>query len=106
MKAPNRRESAALTASTPAAVWISPAISFRISASSASVSCSASARSSSRSALEYADWLHAVWMANRLVGSPEFRRLIVRIADELERVEVLNADDLRRIHEAAREGGA
>jgi hypothetical protein len=45
-------------------------------------------------------------MANRLVGSPEFRRLIVRIADELERVEVLNADDLRRIHEAAREGGA
>jgi len=30
-----------------------------------------------------------------LAGSSEFRRLVVAIADELERVEVLTADDLK-----------
>jgi hypothetical protein len=42
-------------------------------------------------------WLFYVWKANRLAGSPEFRRLVVAIADELERVEVLTADDLRTL---------
>jgi hypothetical protein len=40
-------------------------------------------------------WLFYVWKANKLAGSPEFRRLVVAIADELERVEVMTADDLR-----------
>ena len=42
-------------------------------------------------------WLSYMWKANRLGGSPEFRRLVVAIADELERVEVLTADDLRNL---------
>jgi hypothetical protein len=42
-------------------------------------------------------WAFYVWKANRLAGSPEFRRLVVAIADELERVEVLTADDLRTL---------
>jgi hypothetical protein len=42
-------------------------------------------------------WLSYVWKANKLAGSPEFRRLVVAIADELERVEVLTADDLRTL---------
>lgn len=42
-------------------------------------------------------WLFYVWKANRLAGSPEFRRLVVAVADELERVEVLTADDLRTL---------
>jgi hypothetical protein len=43
---------------------------------------------------DHPTWLFYVWKANRLGGSPEFRRLVVAIADELERVEVLTADDL------------
>ncbi len=42
-------------------------------------------------------WMFCVWKANKLAGSPEFRRLVVAIADELERVEVLTADDLRTL---------
>lgn len=49
------------------------------------------------------DWHHHVWKANRLAMSIEFRHLVVAIAEELERVEVLDADDLRRIHDATRE---
>ncbi|HYN63303.1 MAG TPA: hypothetical protein VES36_01760 [Candidatus Limnocylindrales bacterium] len=41
-----------------------------------------------------ATWLFYVWKANQLARRPEFRRLVVRIADELERVEVLTAQDL------------
>jgi hypothetical protein len=43
-------------------------------------------------------WLFYVWKANRLGGSPEFRRLVVAIGDELERV-----DDLDRVREEAAE---
>ena len=42
-------------------------------------------------------WGFYVWKANRLARRPEFRRLAVAIADELERVEVLTAEDLRRL---------
>jgi hypothetical protein len=42
-------------------------------------------------------WGFYVWKANQLAGSPEFRRLVVAIADELERVEVLTADDLKAL---------
>jgi hypothetical protein len=42
-------------------------------------------------------WGFYVWRADRLAGSPEFRRLVVAIADELERVEVLTADELRTL---------
>jgi hypothetical protein len=55
--------------------------------------------------LDEAGWLHAVWKAHRLGRRPDFRALAVAIANELERVEVLDADDLRRIHEATREEG-
>ena len=34
-----------------------------------------------------------MWRANQLARRPEFRRLAVAIADELERVEVLTAQD-------------
>jgi hypothetical protein len=44
-----------------------------------------------------ATWGFYVWKAHRLAGSPEFRRLVVAIADELERVEVLTADELRTL---------
>jgi hypothetical protein len=44
-----------------------------------------------------ATWLFYIWKANKLAGSPEFRRLVVAIADELERVEGLTADDLRTL---------
>jgi len=37
---------------------------------------------------------HIVWKAERLVRRKDFRRLVVAIADELERVEVLTAQDL------------
>jgi hypothetical protein len=44
-----------------------------------------------------ATWGFYVWKAQRLAGSPEFRRLVVAIADQLERVEVLTTDDLRTL---------
>jgi hypothetical protein len=40
-------------------------------------------------------WGFYVWKANKLARRPEFRRLAVAIADELECVEVLTADDLK-----------
>lgn len=46
-----------------------------------------------------ADFRRCVWKANRFAKRKSFRRLVVAIGDELERVEVLNADDLRRIME-------
>jgi hypothetical protein len=42
-------------------------------------------------------WGFYAWKANQLAASPEFRRLVVAIANELERVEVLTADDLRTL---------
>jgi hypothetical protein len=47
------------------------------------------------------DWCQVLWKANRLVRRQDFRRLVVRIAEELGRVEVLHADDLRALMEPA-----
>ena len=44
-----------------------------------------------------ATWGFYVWQANQLARRPEFRRLAVAIADELERVEVLTAQDLEAL---------
>ncbi len=49
------------------------------------------------------DWGHILWKTQQLVRRQDFRRLVVRIADELERVEVLDADDLRALMEPDRE---
>jgi hypothetical protein len=46
-----------------------------------------------------ASWLFVLFKANRLARKPEFRRLAVAISEELERVEVLDADDLRKLIE-------
>jgi hypothetical protein len=56
--------------------------------------------------LPVVDWLHVLWKAEQLCKRRDFRRLVVRIADELERVEVLNADDLRALVEPEREAVA
>jgi hypothetical protein len=56
--------------------------------------------------LERIDWHHILWKADRLVRRQDFRRLVVRIANELERVEVLHADDLRALMEPDREAMA
>ena len=50
-----------------------------------------------------ATWLFYVWKANQLARRPEFRRLAVAIADELERVEVLTARDLEALIAATEE---
>jgi hypothetical protein len=44
--------------------------------------------------IDRVDWGHIVWKAERLVRRKDFRRLVVAIADELERVEVLTVQDL------------
>jgi hypothetical protein len=44
-----------------------------------------------------ATWEFYVWQANELARRPEFRRLAVAIADELERVEVLTAQHLEAL---------
>jgi hypothetical protein len=54
-------------------------------------------------AIDRVDWGHVLWKTERLVRRKDFRRLVVRIADELERVEVLDADDLRALMEPDRE---
>ena len=54
--------------------------------------------------LDRAGWLFHVWRAHQLAKQSSFRRLAVRIANELERIEVLCADDLQRIYDATREG--
>jgi hypothetical protein len=51
-------------------------------------------------------WGHVLWKTEQLVRRQDFRRLVVRIADELERVEVLNADDLRALMDLDREAAA
>ena len=54
-------------------------------------------------AIDRVDWGHVLWKTERLVRRQDFRRLVVRIADELERVEVLYADDLRALMDLDRE---
>jgi hypothetical protein len=49
--------------------------------------------------LDQVGWLHVLWKANQLGRRSRFRRLAVAIADELERVEVLSAEDLRNLLE-------
>ena len=44
--------------------------------------------------LDRVDWGHVLWKTEQLVRRQDFRRLVVAIANELERVEVLDADDL------------
>jgi hypothetical protein len=47
--------------------------------------------------LDNAGWLHVLWKANQLGRQRDFRRLLVARADELERVEVMDAEDLRTL---------
>ena len=47
--------------------------------------------------LDNAGWLHVLWKANQLGRRKDFRRLVVAIADELECVEVLTAQDLEAL---------
>jgi hypothetical protein len=47
--------------------------------------------------LDQVGWLQVLWQANRLGRGSGFRRLAVAIADELERVEVLTAQDLEEL---------
>ena len=47
--------------------------------------------------LEQVGWLHVLWEANQLGRRSGFRRLAVAIADELERVEVLTAQELEEL---------
>ena len=49
--------------------------------------------------LDRVDWGHVLWKTEQLVRRQDFRRLVVAIANELERVEVLDADDLRALME-------
>ena len=44
------------------------------------------------------DWAHVRWQARQLGRQRDFRRLAVAIADELEDREVLEREDLDRIH--------
>jgi hypothetical protein len=56
--------------------------------------------------MDRVDWCHVLWEADRLGRRQDFRRLVVRIADELERVELLCADDLRALMDPDREATA
>ena len=49
------------------------------------------------------DWWHVLWRAEQLGRRQDFRRLVVRITDELEQVEVLTADDLKAVMDESRE---
>ena len=49
------------------------------------------------------DWCHVLWQAEQLGRPLGLPPLVVRITDELERVEVLTADDLKALMEADRE---
>ena len=53
--------------------------------------------------MDRVDWCHVLCQADKLGRRQDFRRLVVRIADELERVELLYADDLRALMEPDRE---
>jgi hypothetical protein len=47
--------------------------------------------------LDQVDWHHVLWKAEQLGRRQDCRRLVVAIADELERVEVLDAQDLEAL---------
>jgi hypothetical protein len=47
--------------------------------------------------LDEVGWCHARWKVTQLGRRKDFRRLVVAIADELERVEVLTAQDLEAL---------
>jgi hypothetical protein len=49
--------------------------------------------------IDQVDWYHVLWKAEQLCRRPDFRRLVVRIAAELEDRELLYADDLRALME-------
>jgi hypothetical protein len=56
--------------------------------------------------LDRVGWCHAVWKAEQLVRRQHFRRLVVAIANELERLEVLHAEDLEALMARDREAVA
>jgi hypothetical protein len=56
--------------------------------------------------MDQVDWCHLLWQADQLWRRQDFRRLVVRISDELERVELLYPDDLRALMEPEREAVA
>ena len=56
--------------------------------------------------MDRVDWAHVLWQAEQLGRRQDFRRLVVRIAAELEQIEVLHADDLRALMEPDREAMA
>ena len=56
--------------------------------------------------MDQVDWCHVLWQASRLGRRQDFRRLAVLIANELERVEVLHAQDLRDLMAQGREAAA
>ena len=56
--------------------------------------------------MDRVDWCHVLWQAQQLGRREDFRRLVVRIADELERLELLHADDLRALMDPDREASA
>ena len=56
--------------------------------------------------MDRVDWSHVLWPADKLARRQDFRRLVVRIADELERAELLYADDLRALIDPDREASA
>ena len=49
--------------------------------------------------MDRVDWCHVLWQAEQLGRRQDFRRLVVRITDELERVVVPTADDLKALME-------
>jgi hypothetical protein len=53
-----------------------------------------------------AGWVHVLWKANQLGRQRAFRRLVVRIADQLERVEVLTAEDFEALMTRGAEAAA
>jgi hypothetical protein len=56
--------------------------------------------------MDRVDSCHVLWQVGQLGRHRDFRRLAVRIAAELERVELLYADDLRALMEPEREAVA
>jgi hypothetical protein len=53
--------------------------------------------------LDHEGWLRALWEARLFGRRRDFRLLLVALTEELESRERLDADELRRIHEATKE---
>jgi len=47
--------------------------------------------------IDQVDWHHILWKTKQMIRRKDFRRLVVAIANELERVEVLHAEDLEEL---------